>query len=101
VDAQGFVWCAHWFGGCITRYDPDGHRERRVEMPASQTSSLTFGGPDLDEIYVTTAAQPNALVVAPVGYDASAVFSGGPLYRFRCGIQGQLKYRSSVAVKKP
>jgi sugar lactone lactonase YvrE len=99
VDAEGFVWCAHWFGGCITRYDPDGHRERRVEMPARQTSSLAFGGDALDEIYVTTAAQPNALVVAPIGYDSSTVFSGGPLYRFRCGIQGQLKYRSKVAVK--
>jgi sugar lactone lactonase YvrE len=68
-------------------------------MPARQTSSLAFGGDALDEIYVTTAAQPNALVVAPIGYDSSTVFSGGPLYRFRCGIQGQLKYRSKVAVK--
>jgi sugar lactone lactonase YvrE len=97
VDADGFVWCAHWFGGCLTRYDPDGYRERRIEMPASQTSSLTFGGSELDEIYVTTAAQPNALVLAPVGHDPSCVFNGGPLYRFRCGIRGQLKYRSSIA----
>ena len=96
VDAEGHLWCAQWFGACITRFDPDGRRERRVETPATQTSSLTFGGPDLDEIYVTSAAMPNALVLAPAGYDPAKVFSGGPLYRFRAGIQGQLKYRSNV-----
>lgn len=97
IDAEGFLWCAHWFGGCLTRYDPDGKRERRIDLPASQTSSLTFGGPDLDEIYVTSAARSNALVLAPQGYDPASVFVGGPLYRFRCGIQGQLKYRSRIS----
>lgn len=96
VDAEGFVWIAHWFGGCVTRYDPDGKRERKVAIPAAQTSSLTFGGPDLDEIYVTTAAMDNCLILAPEGYDPKKVFVGGPLYRFRAGIQGQLKYRSRV-----
>jgi D-xylonolactonase len=97
VDAEGFVWCAHWFGGCLTRYDPDGRRERRVDIPASQTSSLCFGGPDLNEIYVTSAARGNALVLAPEGYDPARTFLGGPLYRFRAGIPGQLKYRSSIS----
>ncbi len=96
VDAEGYLWIAHWFGGCVTRYDPDGKRERKVEIPAAQTSSLTFGGPDLDEIYVTTAALNNCLMLAPEGYDPEKVFVGGPLYRFRAGIRGQLKYRSRV-----
>jgi sugar lactone lactonase YvrE len=96
VDAEGFLWCAHWFGGRLTRYDADGKRERCVRIPASQTSSLTFGGPDLDEIYVTSAAQSNALALAPEGYDPSAVFVGGPLYRLRLGIQGRLKFRSNI-----
>lgn len=96
VDADGFLWCAHWFGGCVTRYDPDGKRERRVEIPASQTSSLAFGGPDLDEVYVTSAAMSNGLILAPEGYDPAKVFVGGPLYRFRPGIRGKLKFRSRV-----
>jgi D-xylonolactonase len=97
VDAEGFLWCAHWFGGCLTRYDADGARERRVNIPASQTSSLTFGGPDLDEIYVTSAAKSNALMLAPAGYDPAAAFVGGPLYRLRLGIRGRLKFRSHIA----
>ncbi|HUY81678.1 MAG TPA: SMP-30/gluconolactonase/LRE family protein [Acidobacteriaceae bacterium] len=97
LDAEGFVWCAQWFGGCITRFDPDGKRERRVAIPAAQSSSLCFGGPDLDEIYVTSAGQSNAEVLAPEGYDPSQVFLGGPLYRLKLGIRGQLKYRSNIA----
>lgn len=96
VDADGYVWCAHWFGGCLSRFDPDGKRERRLEFPAKQTSSAAFGGPDLDELYVTSAAQTNALVLAPEGYDPESEFVGGPLYRIRAGIRGQLKHRSRI-----
>jgi sugar lactone lactonase YvrE len=98
VDAAGFVWCAQWFGGCVSRFDPDGRRERRVRVPAAQTSAVAFGGPDLDEIYVTSAARSNALVLAPEGYDPAAVFVGGPLYRLRAGIQGRTKYRSNIVL---
>jgi sugar lactone lactonase YvrE len=96
VDADGFVWCAHWFGGCVSRYDPDGHRERCLSFPAAQTSSVAFGGPEVDEIYVTSAALSNALALAPKGYDPASVFVGGPLYRMRAGIRGQLKFRSKI-----
>jgi sugar lactone lactonase YvrE len=96
VDAEGFLWCAHWFGGCLTRYDPEGRRERRVGTPAAQTSSLAFGGPNLDEIYVTSAALSNALQLAPRGYDPGRAFVGGPLYRFRAGIRGLAQSRACV-----
>ena len=97
VDEDGFVWCAHWFGGCLTRYDPDGKRERRIELPAAQTSSLCFGGPDLDEIYVTSAARSNSLMLAPEGYDPTQRLIGGALYRLRTGIRGLRKYRSNLS----
>jgi sugar lactone lactonase YvrE len=96
VDAEGFLWLAHWFGGCVTRYDPDGKRERKVRLPATQTSSMVFGGPDLDEMYVTTAAMNNCLMLAPAGYDPGREFVGGPLYRLRPGVRGKLKFRARV-----
>jgi D-xylono/L-arabinono-1,4-lactonase len=96
VDAEGFLWCAHWFGGCITRYDPDGKRERRITIPASQTSSLAFGGPDLDHIFVTSASLNNMLPEAPRGYDSNRVYVGGKLFRLRADIRGRKEYRSRI-----
>ncbi|MGC2637342.1 MAG: hypothetical protein WA294_09200, partial [Acidobacteriaceae bacterium] len=64
--------------------------------PAAQTSSMVFGGPDLDEMYVTTAGLNNCLMLAPEGYDPAKVNVGGALYRFRPGVRGKLKYRSRV-----
>jgi D-xylonolactonase len=86
VDAEGFLWCAHWFGACITRYDPDGIRECKVIFPAAQTSSLAFGGPDLDVTFVTSAALSNMLETAPQGYDPQKGFVGGRLYQMKSDV---------------
>jgi D-xylonolactonase len=98
VDEQGFLWCAHWFGACISRYDPDGKRERCVKMPAAQTSSLAFGGPDLDVIFITSASKSNMLPMAPVGYDPERVYVGGRLYRMNSDVRGGAEHRSRVRV---
>ena len=96
VDAEGFVWCAQWFGARITRYDPDGKVQRVMTFPATQTSSLAFGGPDLDTIFVTSAALSNMLAEAPRGYDPDKVLVGGRLYRMRSDVQGRREYRSRI-----
>jgi sugar lactone lactonase YvrE len=56
IDAEGFVWGAHWGGWRVTRYAPDGSIDRVLEMPVRQPSSCAFGGPDLATLYVTSAA---------------------------------------------
>jgi hypothetical protein len=83
VDAESFLWCAQWFGARITRYDPDGKVERIITLPATQTSSLAFGRPDLGTIFVTSASLSNMLWEAPPGYDPDSVFVGGRLYQMR------------------
>jgi sugar lactone lactonase YvrE len=55
VDAEGGVWSAHWGGWRLTRYDPDGKIERVVKLPIPNPTSCCFGGPDLKDLYVTTA----------------------------------------------
>jgi len=55
VDSEGFVWSAHWDGWRITRYDPDGKIERVVYLPVQRPTSCTFGGPDLDLVFITSA----------------------------------------------
>lgn len=85
VDAGGYVWSAIWGSGCIVRFSSDGEEDRRLEFPATQTSSVMFGGEDLSDIYVTSAhdgtgAPPSGM--EPGGYDFNA-HRGGELYRVR------------------
>ena len=55
VDSQGYVWSAHWDGYRVTRYDPRGKIERVVELPVARVTSCVFGGPDLSDLYITSA----------------------------------------------
>jgi sugar lactone lactonase YvrE len=55
VDAEDHVWGAHWAGARITRYRPDGTKERVIEIPAPNVTSCCFGGASLDTLYVTSA----------------------------------------------
>lgn len=57
VDSEGFVWNAEYAGGCVIRYAPDGRIDRVIDMPVSQPSSVAFGGPDLETLYITSATQ--------------------------------------------
>jgi len=54
VDAEGGVWSAQPVYGRIVRYDPRGRIERIYELPVSRGTSIMFGGPELDTLYVTT-----------------------------------------------
>lgn len=97
VDRAGFVWSAQWYGSQIVRYDPEGKVERRIAMPVRQVSSIAFGGADLTDLYITTAAELWESDLAPPGYDFKATNLGGSLYRLRLDIQGRPEHRTSLA----
>lgn len=68
VDADGFVWLAHWDGWRLTRYDPAGRLERIVRLPVQRPTCPAFGGPGLDVLYVTSATiglSPEARAAQP------------------------------------
>lgn len=92
VDSRGYVWSAQWYGAQVVCYDPEGSVERRLPMPARQVSSLAFGGKDLSDLYITTAADPWTSDLAPPGYDFKAPNPGGSLYRARLDVQGKLEH---------
>ena len=58
VDRDGFYWCAVFANGHLLRYDPAGKLERRVEMPVKYPTMPSFGGPNLDTLFVTSAIWP-------------------------------------------
>ncbi len=94
VDSQGFVWSAQWYGSQIVRYDPDGKVERRIQIPASQVTCMAFGGPDWNELYITTASEEWPTRYAPPGYDSAKVHIGGELYRLKLDVQGKPEYKT-------
>ncbi|WP_169250959.1 SMP-30/gluconolactonase/LRE family protein [Brevibacterium sp. 'Marine'] len=58
VDSEGYLWQALVYSGSIVRYAPDGQVDRVLEMPVLKATSLNFGGPDLDTLFVTSMAKP-------------------------------------------
>jgi sugar lactone lactonase YvrE len=56
VDADGGLWIAHWGGGRVSRFTPEGDLDRAVQLPAAQITSCVFAGPNLDRMFVTSAA---------------------------------------------
>jgi len=55
VDAAGCVWVAFWGGHAVRRYSPAGELLAELPVPVSQPSCPALGGPDLADLYVTTA----------------------------------------------
>lgn len=58
VDAEGCLWNAQVFDAKLVRYRPDGTIDRVVPMPVKKVSSVMFGGPNLDILFVTSMAKP-------------------------------------------
>ncbi len=75
VDADGCLWVAMFGGFGVQRFSPDGeHLETVVTPGAPQTTCCCFGGPDLDTLYITTAAASIA------GVDTEGESNSGALF---------------------
>ena len=55
VDADGGIWCAIWDGWRVNRYAPDGSLDTTIDVPVPRPTSVAFGGPNLETLYVTSA----------------------------------------------
>jgi L-arabinonolactonase len=58
VDQDGCLWSVEVYSGRLIRFDPNGVVDRIVGLPVQSTTSITFGGADLDIAYVTSMARP-------------------------------------------
>jgi sugar lactone lactonase YvrE len=80
VDAEGGVWVALWQGAAVRRYTPQGRLDAVIELPVRKVTAVTFGGEDLDRLFITTSALGVDRAEQP---DAGAVFGADPGVRGR------------------
>lgn len=83
IDAEGRLWIALFGGGAVTRWDPiSGQLLDRLAVPCRQVTSCCFGGPHLDQLFITTARRE---------MDAAAIAAeplAGGLFQADVGVKG-------------
>lgn len=79
VDAEGGVWVALSDRGQVRRYAPDAALDVVIELPVTKVTACAFGGPRLDELFITTSRE---------GLDPSAEPGAGSLFRVVPGVIG-------------
>jgi sugar lactone lactonase YvrE len=79
VDSEGCVWICFWDGWKVARYDPDGRLMTEIAMPVQRPTSCTFGGPGMNELYITSAGD---------GLDKAQQPQTGDLFKIITDVQG-------------
>jgi sugar lactone lactonase YvrE len=79
IDADDGLWVALWGGSAVHRYDAGGRLDLVVDLPVSQVTACTFGGPDLTTLFITTSRQG-----VPDGEQPDA----GAVFRYEADVRG-------------
>ncbi len=88
IDAEGMLWVAHFGGTCVRRWNPqNGALLSQIDLPTAQITSCAFGGPDLDILYITSAA--NGYTEADFAREPHA----GGLFAVKPGVRGVHTFR--------
>ena len=80
IDAEDNLWVAMYDGGKICCFDAaSGKLLEQIEVPAKKTSSCTFGGENLDTLFITTIGRDTNSETDP---------QAGSLFAVNPGIKG-------------
>ena len=82
IDCEGCLWSAHWGAGKVVRYTPAGRADIVLELPVSQPTCVTFGGSDLDLLFITSAKE---------GLEGAELYKqphAGDVFVFQAGFSG-------------
>jgi sugar lactone lactonase YvrE len=85
VDAEGGVWVALYGSGAVHRYTRNGVLDAVVEVPTALVTACAFGGPHLDELFVTTSREGLAPGEDPLAgslFRAEVAIAGLPVREF-------------------
>lgn len=82
VDTEGHLWVALYRGGAVRRYAPDGEWVGVITLPVANVTSCGFGGPALEDLYLTTA------ILKTVGDGQPHEALAGALFRCRPAASG-------------
>ncbi|MGE6367229.1 SMP-30/gluconolactonase/LRE family protein [Bacillus paramycoides] len=86
IDEEGMLWIAHWGGSKVSRWNPkSGKQLLTIPIPALYVTSCTFGGSNLNELYITTARMNNT---NPEIYP-----NAGGIFRMKTNIKGCPTYQ--------
>ena len=56
VDSEDCLWIAFWDGWCVRRFSPAGDCLATIDVPVQKPTSCAFGGPALNQLYITSAS---------------------------------------------
>ena len=94
VDKSGNLWVAMWGSGKVCCFDKNSNLKLILQLPVSKVTSCTFGGTNLNELYITTAS------VGLNDIEAERQPHAGKLFKFITQEQGYASncYRSENTV---
>ena len=56
LDREDHLWVCHLGGGLVSRFNPEGQRVEKIKIHANSVTHCTFGGKNLDMLFITTAS---------------------------------------------
>ena len=74
-DSDGCYWGALVHDWGVVRFDPQGRLDRMIRLPIRHPTMCTFGGPNMDILYVTSASTWMTEAEAPGQPLAGALFA--------------------------
>ena len=89
IDSEGMLWVAHYGGSCVSRWNPNtAQLLLKIDLPVTQVTACAFGGPNLDTLFITSAAQEldaAELARQPLAgglFSIKTPYQGVPSFRF-------------------
>jgi sugar lactone lactonase YvrE len=85
-DTDGNLWIAMWGGARVSQWSPDGTLLAQFGVEAMNVTSCVFGGPNMNELFITTALK---------GTDAASIRRfphAGGVFRMETHVTGMPTY---------